>query len=123
MGAAHLAERVLRPRRAAGGGLARRRGARFLFPFIPRRPVVAASVHKVSADGRYYLDQAQARLDDWLEADRRVSQKQSYSIAGRSLSLADAKEIRENIDYWSRKVETLAAGASGRGRVRYGVSS
>ena len=68
------------------------------------------------------LTQAQAQLQLWLEADAAVSKKQSYSIAGRSLSLADARTITEKIDFWSRKVASLEATASGRGRVRYGVS-
>jgi len=65
-------------------------------------------------------EQAQARLDAWLEADAAVSQSQSYSIAGRSLTRANAAEIRNNIDYWQRKVSQLSRGGSGA-RVRYGV--
>ncbi|KQS90308.1 DUF6148 family protein [Rhizobium sp. Leaf386] len=68
------------------------------------------------------LEQAQAQLDLWVAADAAVSKKQSYSIAGRSLSLADAGTITEKIDYWSRKVSSLSASSTGRGRVRYGVA-
>lgn len=68
------------------------------------------------------LAQAQAQLDLWLAADGAVSKKQSYAIAGRSLTLADAGAISEKIDYWSRKVAALSASASGRGRIRYGVA-
>lgn len=67
------------------------------------------------------LAQAQAALQLWLDADAAVSKKQSYSINGRSLTLADARTITDKIDYWSRKVTALEAKASGRGRVRYGV--
>lgn len=62
------------------------------------------------------LAQAQAQLDAWLAADMAVSRKQSYRIADRQLSYADAAEIRSNIDYWNAKVVTLSARATGRGR-------
>jgi hypothetical protein len=67
------------------------------------------------------LEQAQERLTDWLEADAAVSRNQSYSINGRTLTRASASEIRQNIDYWQRKVDEIAArGARGR-RPRYVV--
>lgn len=66
------------------------------------------------------LDQAQSRLDGWLAADEAVSANQSYEINGRSLTRADAKSIRENIDYWDAKVQQLSAGG-GRRRPRYVV--
>lgn len=68
------------------------------------------------------LPQAQAQLDLWLAASEAVAKKQSYSIAGRSLTLADAADIQKSIQYWDTKVQKLSASASGRGRVRYGVS-
>lgn len=68
------------------------------------------------------LAHAQTQLSTWLAADQAVATKQSYSIAGRSLTLVDAREIRNNIDYWQNWVERLSASATGRGRVRYGVS-
>lgn len=58
------------------------------------------------------LAQAQAQLDKWLEADAAVAQSQSYSIAGRSYTRADAAVITAKIEYWSDKVAAL----SGRGR-------
>ncbi|AWI57175.1 DUF6148 family protein [Sinorhizobium fredii] len=68
------------------------------------------------------LAQAQAQLDLWLNADAAVARKQSYSIAGRSLTLADASDIRANIEYWNSMVQKLTAAATGRGRLRYGVA-
>jgi hypothetical protein len=65
------------------------------------------------------LATAQAQLDLWVEADARVSKNQSYSIAGRSLTRADAGTITEKIDYWQRQVSRLSARAAGRSRVRY----
>jgi hypothetical protein len=57
------------------------------------------------------LTQAEAKLTEWLAADTAVSSGQSYTIGGRSLSRANAKEIRENIEYWDAKAKAL--GTSG----------
>ena len=67
------------------------------------------------------LTQARAQLQAWLEADAAVARSQSYSIANRSLSRADAGEITEKIKYWSRMVSDLERAASGRRRTRYVV--
>ncbi len=50
------------------------------------------------------LPQAQTALDAWIAADLAVAKGQSYSMNGRSLTLANAKEIREQIQYWERRV-------------------
>jgi hypothetical protein len=68
------------------------------------------------------LDQAQRQLDVYLAASEAVARKQSYSIAGRSLTLADAADIQKSIEYWNALVQKLSAAASGRGRLRYGVA-
>jgi len=65
------------------------------------------------------LAQAQERLTAWLEADAAVARNQSYSINNRSLTRADAEQIRENIDYWQGKVDKLKASPGGGARVRY----
>lgn len=64
------------------------------------------------------LAQAQAQLDSWIAADTAVATGQSYSIGGRTLSRANAKEIRENIEYWDVKVKHL----SGEGMTIIGVT-
>jgi hypothetical protein len=69
------------------------------------------------------LQQAQARLDDWIAADAAVARNQSYSINGRALTRADAGKIRENIDYWDRKVREIEARGAGGRRPRYIVGS
>jgi hypothetical protein len=69
------------------------------------------------------LQQAQQHLDSWLAADTAVSKGQAYSVAGRSVTRADATMIQDRIDYWSRKVEQLEAGSRGGARVRYGTHS
>jgi len=50
------------------------------------------------------LQQAQTALDAWVAADLAVAKGQSYSMNGRSLTLANSKEIREQIQYWERRV-------------------
>jgi hypothetical protein len=69
------------------------------------------------------LAQAQARLNDWLEADAAVARNQAYSINNRSMTRADAEQIRENIDYWQAKVNELTASTGGGRRVRYGMAA
>lgn len=67
------------------------------------------------------LQQAQAALDAWVNADIAVSKGQSYTIAGRSLNRANATEITNKLTYWSRQVERLSSGGNGGIRARYGV--
>ena len=69
------------------------------------------------------LAQAQAQLDAWLAASLAVSQGQSYAIAGRSLSRADAVAIADNVKRWNNKVVQLTQTSSGRGRTRYVVTT
>lgn len=64
------------------------------------------------------LAQAQTQLDAWLAASTAVSGAQSYEIGDRKLTRADARDIRENIDYWQSKVSQLSTQAAGRGRSR-----
>lgn len=56
------------------------------------------------------LIQAEARLTDYLNAEAAVLAGQSYSIAGRQVTKADLREIREGIHYWEAKVKGLARG-------------
>jgi hypothetical protein len=53
------------------------------------------------------LQQAQTSLDAWIAADLAVAKGQSYSMNGRSLTLANSREIREQIQYWERRVASL----------------
>jgi hypothetical protein len=61
------------------------------------------------------LTQAQASLANWLAADAAVARSQSYKIAGRELSRADAGQIREQIKFWQGHVERLSRTRSGLG--------
>jgi hypothetical protein len=54
------------------------------------------------------LAQAQAKLSEWMAADTAVAGGQAYTVGGRSLTRADARTIRENIEYWDRKVASLS---------------
>ncbi len=56
------------------------------------------------------LVQAQAQLTAWLAADTAVAAGQAYSIAGHSLTRANAAEIRENIQFWDAQVKKLTRG-------------
>ena len=51
--------------------------------------------------------QAEAQLAIWLAASEKVALGQSYSIGGRSLSRANAKEIRDNIIFWNDMIHSL----------------
>lgn len=66
------------------------------------------------------LQQAQSQLDMWIAADQAVASAQSYEIAGRKLTRADAAEITNKIEFWAKKVNRLSSG-NGGSRVRYGV--
>lgn len=67
------------------------------------------------------LAQAEANLALWLAANAAVATSQSYSIKDRSLTRADAGEIRQQIDYWQGWVMKLTAQSTGRRRTRYVV--
>jgi Family of unknown function (DUF6148) len=64
------------------------------------------------------LAQAEAQLTTWLAASTAVSQGQAYTIGSRSLSRANAREIREQIEFWDAWVKRLADGGTGGIRVR-----
>lgn len=62
--------------------------------------------------------QAQAQLDAWLAASIATAGNQSYQIADRKLTRADAAEIRRSIEYWQQQVSLLSSRATGRSRSR-----
>lgn len=66
------------------------------------------------------LEGSEAALAEWMAANTAVAAKQSYSIDGRSLTFADASQIRMQIDYWDKKCKELARDNAGP-RVRFGV--
>lgn len=74
------------------------------------------------ADVGITLAVAQVRLQAYLDAEQRVLGGQSFRFAdGREVTLADLKEIRSGLDYWSQTASRLSP-ATPRpvGRVRRG---
>lgn len=64
------------------------------------------------------LAQAEAQLALYLAAEEAVLAKQSYSIAGRSLTMADLASIQAGIKIWNDRATALGTTAEGRGRLR-----
>ena len=60
---------------------------------------------------------ANSNLDAWVAADAALAEAQSFSITtgggSRTLTRSNAKEVREQISYWERKVSILTAKAAG----------
>jgi hypothetical protein len=54
------------------------------------------------------LSEAQKHLDAWLAADLALATSKEYVILGNHrLTRADAAEVKERIQYWSRVVSSL----------------
>lgn len=58
-------------------------------------------------------EMARERLQLWLDAERAVTARKSYTIGGRSLTMANISEIAERIKYWSNELEKLESGRKG----------
>lgn len=67
------------------------------------------------------LSQSESQLAEWLASSSAVASGQQYSIAGRSLTRADAKEIRLNIIFWDGQVQRLSAKSKSRVRLWGGI--
>lgn len=57
---------------------------------------------------------AEAQLQLWLDASTALAANRSYTIGDRTLTRANAQEVRDMIDYWQGWVDRLAAGQRGR---------
>lgn len=64
------------------------------------------------------LEIAKRHLDMWLEAETQVTINQAYTIGGKSFTRANLSEIRNQVKYWSNKVEKLQNIAKNKGRNR-----
>jgi len=64
------------------------------------------------------LAQAETKLNEYLAAETNVLSGQAYSIAGRSMTRANLREIRDGMSYWNEQVRDLTLRASGRRRSR-----
>lgn len=62
------------------------------------------------------LEEAQAQLMMWIEAERAVASSQSYTIGSRSLTRANLAEIAKRIDYWRNEVAAIKSGNKGGAR-------
>lgn len=58
--------------------------------------------------------QASDQLQLWISADAAVASGQSYTINGRTLSRANADEITDKIQYWSKVEASLQRINSGQ---------
>lgn len=64
------------------------------------------------------VEQAQEQLDAYLAAEKAALAGQSYEIAGRRLTRANLREIREGIVFWSERTAALSSRSAGRSRAR-----
>lgn len=62
-------------------------------------------------------EQAEAKLQTWMEAEEKIASGQGYSIGDRHLTRADLYTVRGEIEYWDNKVKELEV-AELRGRNR-----
>lgn len=62
-------------------------------------------------------EQAEAKLQTWMEAEEKIASGQGYSIGDRRLTRADLYTVRGEIKYWDNKVKELEV-AELRGRNR-----
>ena len=56
------------------------------------------------------LDQAETQLAAWLAASLAIATNQSYSIAGRSYTRADAQYVESMVTLWDRRVNSWSRG-------------
>ena len=60
------------------------------------------------------LAEARENRSAWLAASLALAKSQAYTIHGRSLTRANAAEVREMVNYWSRIVSNLERGSGSR---------
>lgn len=58
------------------------------------------------------LEIAEKNLQKWLEAESKLCHIGTYQIGERTLTYRNLKEVRESIDYWQSKVNSLKRGGS-----------
>lgn len=59
------------------------------------------------------IEEAQANLRMWLEAEKAVATGQSYEIGSRKLTRANLSAITERIKFWRNEVANLERGSDG----------
>ena len=64
------------------------------------------------------LEQAQAKLQTWMDAEEKIASGQGYAIGDRRLTRADLYTVRGEIEYWNNMVKRLeTAEQTGRNRM------
>ena len=67
----------------------------------------------------FRLEEYQRRLEMYYEAETAIlSGAQSYSIGSRNLTRANLADIREQIEYLIKKIETEQARMAGKGKMK-----
>ena len=64
------------------------------------------------------LAQAEARLQQYLDAEAKVLAGQRVSIDGQDLTRANLADIQAGIDAWNTRARSLSASTNGRTRMR-----
>lgn len=64
------------------------------------------------------LATAEARLQEYLDAESKILLGQATAMNGRSLTRANLDSVRDGIKYWADRVDQASAAAAGRRRVR-----
>jgi hypothetical protein len=67
------------------------------------------------------LATANARLQDYLDAEKKVLAGQDVHFEGRRLTRADLVSVQRGIEYWNTWIQRLAGSQQARGRARRGV--
>lgn len=58
------------------------------------------------------------KLKTWLDAEEAITTGQSYQIGNRTLTRADLKQVREQMEYWAGKLAQAEAEEKQGGRNR-----
>lgn len=58
------------------------------------------------------------KMNTWLAAEEAVATGQSYQIGTRTLTRADLKQIRDELEYWGKKLAEAEAEEKSGGRNR-----
>jgi hypothetical protein len=64
------------------------------------------------------LETARRHYYAWLEAELELTSHQSYTIGSRTLTKANLKDVREQIQFWQNEIAKLENQAERKGRNR-----
>lgn len=59
------------------------------------------------------IDEIRAHVDKWQAADLAVSKGKSYTIDGLTYTRQDAQAVREQLEYWTRRLAAVLRGGGG----------